>query len=59
MIDSSTIQATFDFRGQPAGQWDVVVRNPDGGTGTLPRGFTLQSCPPTCFIYLPVVSKTP
>ncbi|GEM_PF-3742457 len=57
VANSSTIRATFDLRGQPSGQWDVVVRNPDGGTGTLPRGFSLQSCPPNCSIYLPVVSN--
>lgn len=60
VVNSSTIRATFDLRGQLTGAWDVVVRNPDGGTGRLVRGFTLlagAACPPDCAIYLPVISK--
>ncbi len=62
VVNASTIQATFDLRGQLVGAWDVVVQNPDGGTGTFPLGFRLLpgvSCPPDCAIYLPVVSRMP
>ncbi len=62
VVNASTIQATFDLRGQLVGAWDVVVQNPDGGTGTLPQGFRLlpgASCPPDCAVYLPMVSKAP
>lgn len=61
---SGELEATFDMAGQLAGAWDVVVTNPDGGTGILPKGFTLlsgsqreEACSPACAIYLPSVLR--
>ena len=39
---SSATSVTFDLAGKSIGQWDVVVRNSDGVTKTLSRGFTIE-----------------
>lgn len=33
----------FDLRGAAPGAWDVVVTNPDGGSASLPGGFTVEA----------------
>lgn len=44
-VESSThISATFDIAGVQAGNWDVVVRNPDGQEGVLEEGFEASVC---------------
>ena len=45
-VESSTkITCTFDLTGAAAGKWDVVVTNPDAGSGTLVEGFTVYAAP--------------
>lgn len=43
---STKITCTLNLAGAAAGGWDVVVTNPDGGSGTLPAGFTVFDNPP-------------
>lgn len=38
----SILIVTFDLKGKARGVWDVVVTNPDGGTGLLPAAFTIE-----------------
>jgi len=42
VVTETQITTTFDADNYPPGQYDVIVRNPDGLSGTLPRGFALQ-----------------
>jgi len=42
VVSNEQIECTFDLRGVPAGDWDVVVRNPDGQSGYLAKGFTVR-----------------
>lgn len=42
VISATQVTGTFDLTGAAAGAWDVSVRNPDGQTGTLPGGFTVD-----------------
>lgn len=45
-VTSNQITCNIDLTSTPqtlVGSWDVVVTNPDGGTGTLVKGFLLQS----------------
>lgn len=45
-VQSSTrISCTFNLGKAVAGQWDVVVTNPDSQSDTLPNGFTVYSDP--------------
>jgi HYR domain len=39
--DGTEIVATFDLAGAPDGAYDVVVARGDGGTASLPGGFTV------------------
>ena len=39
--DGQTLETTFDLKGKAQGLWDVVVKNPDGTTSTLPQSFTI------------------
>ncbi|MFH1150235.1 MAG: right-handed parallel beta-helix repeat-containing protein [Actinomycetota bacterium] len=40
------ITCTLDLTGASPGAWNVVVTNPDGGSGSLGGGFTVDSLPP-------------
>jgi hypothetical protein len=40
VVDATKIVCTFDLPSKK-GNWDVVVTNPDGQTGTLPEGFEI------------------
>jgi len=42
VVSSSQITCDFDLTGAAAGQWNVVVTNPDSQSGTLPNGFTVS-----------------
>jgi subtilisin family serine protease len=39
----SGISCQFPITGLSAGTWNVVVKNPDGQSGTLPNGFSITS----------------
>jgi len=43
VVSSTQITCTFDLNGAAAGQWNVVVTNPDAQYGTLINGFTVNS----------------
>jgi uncharacterized protein (TIGR03382 family) len=45
VVVSNTSSLTATTGGHAAGVVDVVVRNPDGQTGTFPRGFTYNPAP--------------
>jgi len=47
--DLTQISCTLDLGKAATGQWNVVVTNPDGQSGTLSNGFTVElpSPPPT------------
>jgi hypothetical protein len=36
------ISTAFNLTGRTPGRWNVVVANPDGGSATLPEGFTIE-----------------
>ena len=38
----TTITCRFNLLNAPACAWNVVVTNPDGGSGTLVNGFTIN-----------------
>lgn len=40
-ISGDTAKARFDTGGQLGGAWDVLIRNPDGSSATLPGAFVL------------------
>jgi hypothetical protein len=42
----TVIKAKFDVTDKPEGQWDVVVRNPDGQEAKLQSGFSLLDATP-------------
>jgi len=42
IIDTSQIKASFAIPAGYVGSWNVVVTNPDGSTGSLANGFTIQ-----------------
>ena len=44
-VGGSSIAATFDFTGRPTGAWNVVVRNPNKASKTLPAGFAIEAGP--------------
>ena len=50
---NTSITCTFDLTGVPAARRNVTVTNPDGKTGTLANGFTVNSNAPT------ITSSTP
>lgn len=42
-VSSTSLQScVFNLSGKQTGLWDVVVANPDGYLGILPRGFEIQ-----------------
>jgi len=45
VTDSTKITSTLDLNGRATGQWNVVVTNPDGQSGTLENGFTINAAP--------------
>jgi hypothetical protein len=40
-VTSKKIMCTFNLTGAQPGYWNVVVTNPDGGSGSLPSGFAI------------------
>jgi len=47
-VSANQLTATFSLGGAAAGQYTVIVRNPDGQTGTpLSNGFTVTNAAPT------------
>ncbi len=46
VINATTLNCTVDLAGRTTGQWDVVVTNTDGKTGTLSKGFQVLPPPP-------------
>jgi hypothetical protein len=50
---NTSITCIFDLTGAPAARRNVTVTNPDGKTGTLANGFTVNSNSPT------ITSSTP
>jgi hypothetical protein len=41
VVSATQVTCIFDLNEAAAGQWDVLVTNPDTQTGTLPSGFTV------------------
>lgn len=46
VLDSTNITCTFDLTHQPAGSWNVVVKNPDLQEGMLAGAFEIQTPSP-------------
>jgi len=46
LVDSGHLTFDLDLADAAAGDWDVVVTNPDGATFVLPNGFLIQGPPP-------------
>ena len=46
-VDANNMTCTFDLNGAPPGEYDLVVMNNDGETGTLPGGFEIEYPAPT------------
>ena len=42
VVSPNQITCTFNVDGKAGGSYNVVVTNPDGGFGTLSRGFTIN-----------------
>jgi fibronectin type 3 domain-containing protein len=56
---SSQITADVDLSGKVVGQWNLVVSNADGQSGTLVNGFTIEQLPAApSTLNLTVVSQT-
>jgi PKD repeat protein len=47
VVSPTQIMCSFDLTGASAGQWNVIVTNPDGKSGSLPNGFTILDPAPT------------
>ena len=47
VVSPTRITCSFDLNGKASGQWNVVVTNPNGQSGTLTSGFTVSLPPPT------------
>ncbi|HDQ70763.1 MAG TPA: DUF11 domain-containing protein, partial [Chloroflexi bacterium] len=45
VVNDSQITCNFDLTGAAAGQWNVVVTNPDAQSGQLDNGFTITAPP--------------
>jgi hypothetical protein len=54
VASASKITCDFNLASAAAGQWNVVVTNPDAQSGTLSNGFTVMAPTPT-----PTPTKTP
>ncbi|MBU1671060.1 MAG: right-handed parallel beta-helix repeat-containing protein [Actinobacteria bacterium] len=46
VVSPQEITCSIDLTGASPGAWNVVVTNPDGGSGSLGGGFTVDSLPP-------------
>jgi hypothetical protein len=46
LMNATQIICDFNLTGAAAGQWNVVVTNPDSQSGTLPNGFTVTAPSP-------------
>jgi outer membrane protein assembly factor BamB len=42
VVDSTKITSKFELTGRQLGEWDVVIKNPDGLTLTLPKGLKID-----------------
>ncbi|MDI9634062.1 MAG: PKD domain-containing protein [Methanolinea sp.] len=42
VVNSGKITCSFNLTGREVGNWDVVVTNTDGQSGTLANGFTIE-----------------
>jgi len=51
VVSRNKITCTFDLAGIPPGQYTVYVQNPDGETGTLTNGLTVN--PPRIHVTVP------
>ncbi|WP_324292166.1 S8 family serine peptidase [uncultured Methanospirillum sp.] len=60
VVSSSQITCTFPLTGKAAGQWNIVVTNPDGQSGILANGFTVTAANPgnTPFVIDPSAMNT-
>ncbi|WP_292348082.1 hypothetical protein, partial [Methanoregula sp. PtaB.Bin085] len=56
-VSANQLTSSFSLAGAAAGQYTVVVRNPDGQTGTpLTNGFTVSNAAPTVTAISPVAA---
>ncbi len=46
-VSATQLTCTFNLAGAAAGQWNVVLTNPDGQNGSLPDSFTVSNAAPT------------
>jgi PKD repeat protein len=42
LVNSSSLSGSFNLNGMDVGDWNVVVTNTDGQSGTLVNGFTIE-----------------
>jgi PKD repeat protein len=60
VVNQTTMNCTFDLTGKATGSWNVVVRNTDDKSGTLPSGFTITPpAPVPDFTASPVLGTAP
>ena len=57
-VAATKITGTFDLTSKIAGQYNVVVTNPDGNFGTLASGFTINPPAPTVTSIAPASGST-
>ncbi|MFA6029572.1 MAG: kelch repeat-containing protein [Elusimicrobiota bacterium] len=50
VLDYNRMSGQLDLTNQPIGAWDVVVTNPDGRSGKLAQGFTVQHAAPPAVV---------
>ncbi|WP_181391656.1 lectin like domain-containing protein [Methanospirillum lacunae] len=60
VVSSSQITCTLPLTGKAAGQWNIIVTNPDGQSGILANGFTVTAANPgnTPFVIDPSAMNT-
>ncbi|HWQ65749.1 MAG TPA: IPT/TIG domain-containing protein, partial [Methanospirillum sp.] len=56
VTSASQITCILPITGAPAGQWNIVVTNPDTQTGTLNNGFTITALTPTVTAITPATA---
>ena len=54
VVDPTMITCTADLTGQEAGDWNVIVTNTDGQSGSLPDGFAIENPAPTVTSITPI-----
>jgi PKD repeat protein len=61
VVSPNQITCTFNVDGKAGGSYNVVVTNPDGGFGTLTRGFTINDVgsPVAAFSGTPISGISP